>query len=163
MQIAVDQVQMIRDIKTVGEPIIADYVAEQRKSTIFMIEDKFYGTGSGTADKFEIDRQRNFSASLGLPSVSSSFRFADYMDDPNTMRDRIRRFGSRISGPGVNQLSPQDGIGFAPIIEVFEVNPNLIQYAADSQISKFASPTNIIIRGASAPVIEDTPIAPLNA
>ena len=154
---------MVRAIKSVGDPILSHYVHDQRKSTIFKIQDKFYGTGSGTADKFEVDRQRSLSASLELPAVSSSFRFADYMDDPNTMQDRIRRFGSRISGPGINQLSPQDGIGFAPIIEVFEVNPNLIQYAADSQISKFASPTNIIIRGASAPVIEDTPIAPLNA
>ncbi len=161
MGINVDQVQLVRDIKEVGEPFLADYIDEQRKSTIFETKTLFYMTGSG--DKFQKITTLEYSASTGQPPESSSFSPADYMDDQNLMRDRVKFLGSRISGPGVNMPSPYDALGFAPIIEVFEVNPNLMSYASSAQISKFASPTNIIIRGASSPTIEDTPIAPLNA
>jgi hypothetical protein len=110
-----------------------------------------YHSSSGAMDNYQNDRMRVISQSLNVRwnevskwVYSTSLDEASYRDDPNEMLDRTRYAGSKLTGPGINLQSGYAELGYSPIIEVWETNPNQIIYS-DTPVMPEGG--NLIVKG----------------
>ena len=123
-----------------------------RSSNVFKLVTYHY-SGSVTGDKYLRDKYKAVSQSLGL-YYSRSLSDASYHDDEYQMIDNLRFNGSRITCPGINQNSTISALGFKPVIEVYETNPNQLIFNQDpvpqtrggGSTSPVITPGNISVR-----------------
>lgn len=123
-----------------------------RSSNVFKLVTYHYSS-SVAGDKYLRDKYKAVSQSLGL-YYSRSLSDASYYDDEYQMIDNLRFNGSRITCPGINQNSTISALGFKPVIEVYETNPNQLIFNQDpvpqtrggGSTSPVITPGNISVR-----------------
>ncbi len=151
-----DQVMMHESMKKTGYSALIPYFNTPRPSYIFKKKIYHFSTGSVSLGKYE--KNWNFAQSQSrLDWYSSSLADVGYRDDEYVQLDNLRFNGTRISAPAINANSGYSGIGYRPLIQVWQVNPNQIAYTAnpDASLNTF-NPSNVMIIG-SGPTIPDAP------
>jgi hypothetical protein len=123
-----------------------------RSSNMFKLVTYHYSS-SVAGDKYLRDKYKAVSQSIGL-YYSRSLSDASYYDDEYQMTNNLRFNGSRITCPGINQNSTISALGFRPVIEVYETNPNQLIFNQDpvpqtrggGSTSPVITPGNISVR-----------------
>ena len=96
---------------------------------------------------------------------SQSLGDVGYHDDECVQLDNLRFNGSQITCPGINQSSANMNIGYSPVVQVWQVNPNQVVFTQNPdvnlQVAPAANPSNLLIVGPAA-TIKDIPAAPIN-
>ena len=162
--IYVDRINMIQSMKKVGYSAIIPSIDTPRPSNIFNKRINHYSTGSSTGNKFERNEQRALSQSMDS-WYSQSLGDVGYRDDECVQLDNLRFNGSQITCPGINQSSANMNIGYSPVVQVWQVNPNQVVFTQNPdvnlQVAPAANPSNLLIVGPAA-TIKDIPAAPIN-
>lgn len=103
------------------------YIEDCRQSDIYETPVFYYSGSSTIANKRERDNDGFLSQSLGL-YYSRSLDVACYRDDFFESHERAFYTGTQLSAPGVNLPTVDGVLNGAPVIEIFEVNPNQLFY-----------------------------------
>lgn len=103
------------------------YIEDCRQSDIYETPVFYYSGSSTIANKRERDNDGFLSQSLGL-YYSRSLDVACYRDDFFESYERAFYTGTQLSAPGVNLPTVDGVLNGAPVIEIFEVNPNQLFY-----------------------------------
>jgi len=113
-------------------------IRNQRISDIYRLDVLHY-SGSVSASRRLRNWQREVSRSSG-EGLNSSWNYSrsladtSYRDDFFQAEENLRFEGCRIIGPGVNIASDIAAIGFRPVVEVFQANPNTLIFNPDRNV-----------------------------
>ena len=170
----IDGISLATKTKIVQQNFIQDIVDDFRPSTIFKKKVFHYGTGSfDIRDRYEISRQIYLSSSrqqdpnnpnsVAFPDgdyYSSSLQETNYREDENAGQDGLNFLGCQLTAPGINVNSGYIALGYSPIIEITEVNPNQIFYNDSPNVAADAGNTGNVTVTSGPAALTSVPATP---